>query len=261
MLIDLHVQSHYSRKGKLDPDDIVRRAKDIGLNGICLTEDQPIDKHDELQALAKDHDFPVFVGRTVFTEKGHLLFIPRDTEHVTKHGVFPHNVDDDTPLAYDKVAERAQELGGVLVAAHPYKLQINHPMGDRLFDMEGLTAIEVRNGSCKSLVNDFALEATFHLKLPGVAGSQTCESLNELGTAASLFCQELESQEDLVDAIQAGQVWPAQLQDTVEFRKSSSSRDDRGGRDDRRGGGRGGDRRGGGGGGRGGRGGDRRGRR
>lgn len=259
MLIDLHVQSHYSRRGKLDPDDIVRRAKDIGLNGVCFTEDQPIEKYQELQALATDHDFPVFIGRTVFTEKGHLLFIPRNSEHVTKHGVFPHNVDDETPLSYEKVAERAQELEGALVAAHPYKLQIPNPMGDRLFDMEGLSAIEVRNGSCKSLINDFALEASFHLRIPGVAGSNTCETLNELGTAASLFCQELKSQEDLVDAIQTGQVWPALLQDTVEYRKSSRD-NDRGG--DRRGG-RGGDRRGGRGGDRrgGGRGGDRRPRR
>ncbi len=253
MLIDLHVQSNYSRQGVLEPEEIILRAKTIGLDGLCFTEDQPITDWDSLAKLAKVHEFAIFAGRSLVTEVGHLLFYPTDVAHVTKPNAFPSNKDSSTPLSFEEVAARSKELGGVLAAAHPYKLKIDHPMGDKIFQLEGLNALEVRNGQCKSLVNDFALEASFHLKLAGIAGSNTCTDLNALGTAASLFVSEIATQKELVDALQAGNLWPATLTDDVKFRPKPST----GGRDDRRGG----PPRGGRGGPRGGRGGDRRDRR
>lgn len=243
MLIDLHVQTRTSRHGKLDPDDIIQRAKTIGLDGICFTEDQPIGNWDELAALGRDHEFAVFVGRSLFTEEGHLLFYPRKVEHITTAGNFPYNVNDDKPIPFEEVRQKAEKLGGVLAAAHPYHLRVELPMGDKLFDLEGLGALEVRNGACKPLINDFALEASFHLKLPGIGGSQTLDTLDTLGAGVSLFCYEVANQEDLVDALHDGLVWPAQLSDKVEFRPRPTSRDDRRGGGGRSSGGRGGDRR------------------
>lgn len=240
MLIDLHVQSNNSRQGTLEPEELILRAKTIGLDGICFTEDQPIAQWSEMEELAKVHNFKVFAGRSLFTEVGHLLFFPVEAEHVTAANAFPSNTNSSTPLKFEEVAARAKELGGVLAAAHPYHLKVDHPMGDKIFQLQGLNALEVRNGACSSLVNDFALEASFHLKLTGIAGSNTREELNTLGTAASLFVNEVEDQKELVHALQAGQVWPATLSDEAKFRPRPSGRDS-----DRRGGrgGRGGDRR------------------
>lgn len=231
MLIDLHVQSRYSREGKLEPEEILLRAKRAGLDGICLTEDKPIEDWEDLKALAQEHEMILLAGRSVSTDHGQLLFFPKKAEHVVDAKLFPYNTSLTTPLPYEEVALRAKELGGILAAAAPYRLSIPNPMGDKLFKLKDIDAIEVRNSQCANLINDFALEASFHLKAPGIAGSETSNDLNSIGTAATLFAQRVNDNESLVSAIRGGQIWPVKISDKLEMRPQSDNdrKDNRGG--------------------------------
>jgi hypothetical protein len=56
-----------------------------------------------------------------------------------------------------------------------------------------------------------ALETAAAMKLPGIAGSDAKDSLDELGYAATLFKKPIASQADLVKAILAGEMWPVQM--------------------------------------------------
>ncbi len=208
MLIDLHVLSNISRQGKLDAEDILIRAREIGLDGVCFVEDRPIGSLSELENLGEQYGIRVFVGRKVLTEFGYLLFYPREPEQVSSGEFFPYNEELETPLNYREVLDVATALNGALIAAHPYMRGAPFPMRDRIFSLVGLDGIEVRNGSCDEIFNDFALEASFHLKLPGTGGSGLIGNLSALGTAATLFRRPVKDQTELVEEIKEGQVWP-----------------------------------------------------
>jgi len=268
LLIDLNVHSRLSVGGVLEPEEILLRAKSEGLDGVCFTEDQPFTEWRELKELGKDHDVTVLVGREIVTSDGHFLFFPKNPESVEPGKFFDTPSEDDELPSYNDLRRLVGKEGGVLVPAHPYR-RVEQSMGDRIFRCEGIKAIETRNATCSSLMNDFALEASLLLKLPGIAGSDTRENLGTLGSVATLFRTPVRSQEDLLNAIENGELWSVELfgEDRLHELQSSANhyqgRQDRrggrggdrrshgdrrgGGRDDRRGGGRRDDRRGGGG--------------
>lgn len=280
MLIDLHVQSHFSRNGKLDPEEIILYAKKQGLDGLCFTEDQPFTEWKELKELGEVHDTLVLVGLECKTNRGVYLLFGPNPEDVEPNRLLPPLRAGQDVLSFEDVHQAAERAGGVLIAAHPYKLDVDHPSGDRLFELDGLTCIQTQNSHVSPLVNDFAIEACYHLGLKPVGGSQTRETLRSIGSSATMFTESITNETELVAALKASRAWPVEITPEPTIRESADNDrggdrrggggrgGDRGGRDnrggDRRGGGRGGDRRGGGRGGDrrgGGRGGDRRGRR
>ena len=50
MLIDLHVHSHHSPGCTLAPRDVVRRAREVGLDGVVFTDTNTLDGLDEIRA-------------------------------------------------------------------------------------------------------------------------------------------------------------------------------------------------------------------
>jgi len=50
MLIDLHVHSHHTRGCSLSPRDVVRRAKEAGLDGVVFTDLNTLDGLEEIRA-------------------------------------------------------------------------------------------------------------------------------------------------------------------------------------------------------------------
>ena len=74
MLIDLHNHTWpRSHDSVLDPEDLITRAKELGLDGICLTEHDAVWNPTEAQALAEKHDFLVIPGVEISTDDGHIL--------------------------------------------------------------------------------------------------------------------------------------------------------------------------------------------
>lgn len=244
MLIDLHVHSRISHQGIQEPEEIILKAKQVGLDGVCFVENQPIKEWKALLELGKAHEVAVFFGRHISSKQGDFLFYPADAKDAAKE-----YFDNSHTLSFDEIRAELKALGGILAAAHPYKQNTSNPLGDRIFKLEGLDAIQVRNGSCSSIVNDFALEASFHLKALPIGGSQMCKTLETLGSAATLFAEPVNSQKELIEALQCRNAWPVEIKQEVQLRPKPQSRGGRDGgrrRDDRRGGrdNRGNDRRG-----------------
>ncbi|MEZ4462270.1 MAG: hypothetical protein R3E66_21615 [bacterium] len=103
---------------------------------------------------------------------------------------------------------------------------------------------------------DFAVEAASAMGLPTVGGTALGNSLADIGRFATLFTSEISTQQQLVDAVRAGEFYavaigttPIRTSERPERRESSNSRPPREDRGRRIGGGRRDDRRGGGGGG------------
>jgi hypothetical protein len=231
MLIDLHVHSHHTRGCALAPRDVLRRAKAAGLDGVAFTDLNTLDGLEEFRAAGREEGILALCGVEIATDRGHYLcFFPDPAKVPAPPQVF----GSATPWPVRDVLAKVHELGGVVVAAHPYDKTVERPSGDFIFTLDGLSAIEGLNVHRKGPTNDLAVEAADHMNLPCTGASGASSSLDEVGKAATLFRDPVASEVDLVKQLRAGTVWCVALGVTPGPAEPSSR--DRGER-------RGGDRR------------------
>lgn len=150
MLIDTHVHtSGISACGRLPYDEVIRRAKAIGLDGLVLTNHY-------FQGYVKDGNYRAFAERYVAEyEKAHEYGLQEDFAvlygveltweavggaHVLLYGL-PLSFVLDHPTLFDyspeKLCTLVHEAGGVLVQAHPLR------RGGRVLDLRYLDGIEM----------------------------------------------------------------------------------------------------------------------
>jgi predicted metal-dependent phosphoesterase TrpH len=238
MLIDLHVHSHHTRGCTLQPADVLAAARAAGLDGVLFTDLNTLDGLEEIRAAGREAGLLALVGLEVATDRGHYLCVFPDPAKVPAP---PQLFGSATPWPAGEVLAKVQALGGVAVAAHPYDKSVEHPSGDFIFTLDGLSAIEGLHGRKKGGHNDLAIEAADHLNLPCVGGSGALGAASEVGSAATLFRDPVASEADVVTQLRAGTVFCVALGVTPPppGREERGGRD-RGGRGDRPGGGRGG---------------------
>ena len=246
MLIDLHVHSNLASRSTLEPGEIIIRARQAGLDAVCFTEDTPFADWKALKDAGDEMEFSVFVGLDLQTEHGRLLAYLPDPELVEPDRLLP-KPRDGARYRSDKVVEAVLNAGGVVAAAAPYHRDEKPSYGDRIFRMEGITAVETKNARCPLVVNDFALEAAENLRLPGLGGSDVRDSLQHIGRSASLIGSSAADEAELVQALSSGDVWAVEIADPSALPsrpkppppRQYGDRDRRGGRDRYRSGGRG----------------------
>src|SRR5512140_1001036 len=204
MLIDLHVHSHHTRGGALAPRDVVRRAKELGLDGVVFTDLNTLDGLEEIRAAGRDEGFLALCGVEIATDRGHYLCYFPDPAKVPPP---PQVFGSATPWPVRDVLAKVRELGGAAVAAHPYDKTVERPSGDFIFTLDGLSAIEGLNARRKGPANDLAVEAADHMNLPCTGASGALESLDALGKAATLFKEPVASEADLVRQLRSGAVF------------------------------------------------------
>ncbi|HTP49386.1 MAG TPA: PHP domain-containing protein [Anaeromyxobacteraceae bacterium] len=237
MLIDLHVHSRHSAGCALAPRDVVRRAREAGLDGVAFTDLNTLDGLEEIRSAGREEGFLALCGVEIATDRGHYLCFFPDPEKVP---ALPQ-IFGTPPWPVRDVLRKVGELGGVAVAAHPYDKSIERPSGDFIFTLDGLAAVEGLNVRRKGPANDLAVEAADHMNLPCTGGSGAKESLDDIGLAATLFKDPVGSERDLVAQLRAGAVFCVAIGVTPQ--PASGRGGDRGG--PRRGGERGGQGRGG----------------
>lgn len=204
MLIDLHLHSHHTRGCSLSPRDVVRAAKQLGLDGVAFTDLNTLDGLDEIRAAGREEAFLALCGVEVATDRGHYLCFFPDPAKVPAP---PQLFGSATPWPVREVIAKVRELGGAVVAAHPYDKSVERPSGDFIFTLDGLSAIEGLNARRKGPTNDLAVEAADHMNLPCTGASGALESLEDIGKAATLFRDPVRSEADLVEQLRAGKVF------------------------------------------------------
>jgi predicted metal-dependent phosphoesterase TrpH len=240
MLIDLHLHSHHTQGVTATPRDAVRRAREVGLDGIVLTDLNTLEGLAEVRAAAQEESFLALCGVELATDRGHYLCYFPDPARVPN----PPQIFGTTPWPVREVLAKVAEMGGVAVAAHPYDKSIERPSGDFIFTLDGLAALEGLNARRHGPANDLAVEAADHMSLPCVGGSGA-HQLEEIGKAATLFKEPVATEADLVRQLRAGSVFCVAIGPQPAASRGGPPRGGRQG--DRRGGGRGpGERHGGG---------------
>jgi predicted metal-dependent phosphoesterase TrpH len=210
MLIDLHTHTRpLSHDSLLSPDELVAAAKAAGLDAVCLTEHDFAWDPAEARELARRHDFTVIPGIEVNTEDGHILAFG-----LSRYVYGMHRIAE--------LARLVDEVGGVLVAAHPHRRQLPFELrrdGDWTEALDKaaansayqhVCAVETLNGRGSERENAFSHDLGRRLDLPAVAGSDAHQA-EDVGRVATDFEKRIGGLDDLIAELRAGRFRPVAL--------------------------------------------------
>ena len=236
MLIDLHVHSRNTPGCLLTPRDVLRRAREAGLDGVAFTDMNTMEGIADIREAGAAEGILALCGVEIATDHGHYLaFFP----HPERVPALPQ-IFGTPPWPVRDVLAKVADMGGAVVAAHPYDKSIERPGGDVIFTLEGLSAVVGLDARRKGSTNDLAMEAADHMGLPSVGGSGARDSLDDIGKAATLFRDPVRNEADLAAQLKAGTVFCVAIGVTPAPAEARAQR----GREDRGRGGRGGQGRG-----------------
>ena len=215
MLIDLHTHTYpKSDDSFVSVDDLIDRAKTLGLDGICLTEHDQFWSLDDVKSLSRRHEFLVLPGSEINTDAGHILVF----------GLQEYIFGLHKPAFLRQAVNKAR---GVMIAAHPYRRRylsdpgrnpdaraemLQRAVAEDFFLM--CDAIEGFNGRGKPDENEFAVDVGNAFALPSTAGSDA-HRVEQLGTIATRFDRRVKDLETLVAEIKAGRFRPEALRQPV----------------------------------------------
>jgi len=206
MIIDLHTHTRPpSDDSYLEPAELIQRAKQAGLDAICLTEHDWFWNKDALARLSQEHDFLVLPGVEMNTDEGHFLVFG-----IEEYSFGMHHISN--------LKQAVDEVGGVMILAHPYRRQfyqrddINEAV-ERYYQrpfFHLLTTIEVLNGRATERQNQFSQELCRRLDLKGSGGSDA-HQLSDIPTCATYFERKISNIKELITELKAGRFRPVDL--------------------------------------------------
>jgi len=198
MLIDLHNHTlHLSTDSGLSLDALLSRAKERGLDGVCLTEHNALWKDmARLEDAAKRHGIAVFLGMEVNTHYGHTLV----------YGVQSFR---NSMLNFDELCRVVESEGGLMVLAHPQWVGVGRKPSMEIIGNH-FHGIEVLNGEVSNETNDYVSAMAATLGKFGTGGSDA-HSPAAVGKCATRFENPVTTTEEMVREMRAGRVSAVRL--------------------------------------------------
>ena len=192
----------------MTPTELVRRAKWIGLDGVCITDHNQVWDREIIRRLGRDNDIVVIGGVEVSTEEGDILAygLHRSVREVYE---------------IEQLRMLVDEAGGVMVAAHPFRGEFaasgNSPDIDQRKKQDifrYLDGLEVYNGLADNTECKFTQEVARSLNLAETGGSDAHAILG-VGRCFTICEDAIGSEEDLIAVIRErrcrGAVWDKAL--------------------------------------------------
>lgn len=198
--IDLHVHtSPASPCASSSVDEMIGEAKRIGLDGICLTDHNHSWNPEEIQALREKQGFVVLGGNEITTVQGDMV-------------VFGLTEDIQGIIALKDLAEKVAAVDGFMIAAHPFRgflavsgdklgLDVERAANRPMFSL--VDGVETLNSKVTENENRFCGQVAEALKLP-VTGGSDAHLAGEVGVYATRFSKIIETEDDLMAALRAG---------------------------------------------------------
>jgi len=209
MLADMHVVvSRNDDAAKMEV--LLLRLLRQGFEGACFVGDCEIPPAEKISQMLSARNLAIrsFFGIKLSVGKGKIIFVPRDVR----------TLNEDTMKKYlpetslDDVCDLCERVGGALIATHPYdRSSGTTTFVDSIFAIQGIDAIEVANGSSNDSANRLALDACMRLRLTPVAGSGNIKGFDAIGRVATVFVEEITTQDGLVEAIEKGEAFVAEF--------------------------------------------------
>lgn len=173
--IDLHIHTRYSGDNDADPEEIIERAIELGLDGIAVTEHSSLEASEPVERLKEHYNGAIMLFRGVefSTAEGHCLIFGANTDRLS--------------LKYAPVREIIRmvgDAGGVVIPSHPYRG--GNSLGDMVLELSGICALEGCNGANMHAMNLKAIAAARRQELPFTGGSDAHAPL-EVGSCFTEF--------------------------------------------------------------------------
>lgn len=199
--IDMHIHTTLGRDSDIKPEEVIPFARSAGLDAVCITEHHDYFLSEVFERLSAEQCFPVFRGMEYSAAEGHLLVF----------GARLGRSDFLQGLPMQRVIDWVNSRGGVAIPAHPYQRGIvGNPLGDRLFNLTGIAAVEVINGSNSEEETGLAKTAAERMGLNGIGGSDA-HGLHRIGSAYTCFPEPVTTEVELVEALKRGSYYPCRM--------------------------------------------------
>jgi predicted metal-dependent phosphoesterase TrpH len=215
MIIDMHVHTQASLDSPASVEDYCRAAhrfrKHNPFDGIVFTEHRFFDKENDYRPIADKYELLIFQGIEVDTDLGHLLVYG-----VTKR--FLKKIDvSQLRIKADEVIRAIGDYGGIAVPSHPFReSSYGETMESGIGSLEGISVIEVLNGSSTSEENEKAAKLSSRKGLFGIGGSDAhYVNAHWFLTAATEFENPVLTDEDLVRELKSGKYSPIVLDNSM----------------------------------------------
>jgi hypothetical protein len=229
-IIDMHLHTvKGASDSSLTPQQLVDEAHRIGLDGVNISE------HDRLWDAREVGRFRLesglFASRAmeVSTDLGHVIVVGLE-----RYVPGIHKAKD--------LRRAVTQAGGFMWLAHPFRHffdpvhycrdgaarsgpSVGRPVGPDLRPREQLNFtpeeaarlpvfafvddLEVANGGCTEVENDFALRVARVLGTPGI-GASDAHSTHGLGCFTTVFERTLSDEHDLIGELRGGRYYPAE---------------------------------------------------
>ena len=186
MRLDLHNHTRYSPDSRVAPADLVRVARKEGLDGVAITDHNAVGGIREAEEAAGT-EFIVIPGLEISTKSGHVLaygireVVPRD-------------------LSVAETVRRIEAIGGVAVAAHPYRFWSG--LGEAALSEASFVAYETCNARTLRGGNKRARALALARKV-GQTGGSDSHFLDEVGQAITTLDSGIVRPEDVVELLDA----------------------------------------------------------
>lgn len=205
-VFDIHIHTRkFSDCSFIIPELMIERASEIGLDGIAVTEHGtrwPDDKFTELKTLADAHNLVLINGQEIYTAGSNNKIEGEFLVFGLRRSLTGH-------YSAKELVEIVHEEGGILIAAHPYKLSRNgrshyYGAGDRIYDLQ-LDGMELYHPDHDERALKKVRTAINKTGYPGTGGSDA-HKLSAIGTCVTLFENEILNEEDFIREIKRGRI-------------------------------------------------------
>ena len=198
MTFDLHMHTRrYSPDSEIDPFDLVRRAVEVGLDGIVITEHDRLWPEDELEELRRAAPGLVVLGGVEVSGRNGDLLCYGVTDLASLRRGMP----------WGELCSEVARQGGAAVAAHPYRWgqDFDALLAAQRPDLAGL---EMMSNNMDPDVRRRA--AAFHARDPRYAtlGNSDAHDLEVVGVCYTEFDADVRTGTDLVRAIRERKARP-----------------------------------------------------
>ena len=197
---DLHIHTIFSPDASIHPKTIVEQLfAHPHIKAAAITDHNTVRGYQKVSELAKAYpDILIIPGVEISSFGGDLILLG-----ITEIPPQPWTVEN--------VIDFAHERGGLVVAAHPYRV---YGLGDSAKNYE-IDAVEVLNGGCSRQLNMLAERLARAMALPGVAGSDAHRA-EELW-AVYTEIQASTDLDEILRAIKRGFVRVAHTEKSIHF--------------------------------------------
>ncbi len=203
---DIHVHTRkYSGCSFINHEDIIKQAVEARLDGIAITEHGmrwPDEEFEELLHSAEARGIVLINGQEIYTQ---------NSDGDTEGDFLVFGLKKSLTGSYSalRLADIVHEEGGIIIAAHPYKLSRGgrsryYGAGDLIYRLS-LDAIELCHPDHGDLATEKVRRAMEELGIPGTGGSDAHKVFN-IGACVTLFENKIRDEADFIKEIRAGNV-------------------------------------------------------